>query len=61
MSKPSVQAATVEKMKSTEAYLLDNGEYIYFYLGNRIPDSFIQNVSTDILTSAIGVRLSKLP
>jgi hypothetical protein len=46
MSKPSVQAATVEKMKSTEAYLLDNGEYIYFYLGNRIPDSFIQNVST---------------
>ena len=61
MSKPPVQAATVEKMKFAEAYLLDNGEYIYFYLGNRIPDSFIQNVSTDFLTSAKGVRLSKLP
>ena len=61
MSKPPVQAATVEKMKSTEAYLLDNGEYIYFYLGNRVPDSFIQNVRVDFLTPAIGFRLPKLP
>jgi hypothetical protein len=60
MSKPQVQAATVEKMKSTEAYLLDNGEYIYFYLGNRVPDSFIQNVK-NYLTPALGFRLSKLP
>ena len=51
MSKPPVQAATVEKMKSTDAYLLDNGEYIFFYLGNRVPDSFIQNVRIDFLTS----------
>ena len=49
MVKPQVLPATVEKMKSTDAYLLDNGEFIFFYLGNRVPDTFIQNVRLSLI------------
>jgi hypothetical protein len=45
MHKPNCQPATVEKLSSQEAYILDNGEMIYFYLGQQVPESFIQNVS----------------
>ena len=44
MNKPAVQAATVEKMSSQDAFIMDNGDYIYFYLANQVPDTFIQNV-----------------
>lgn len=45
MTKPPCQAATLEKLGSKDAYIIDNGEYIFLYLGNQVDDSFIQNVS----------------
>lgn len=61
MHKPQVQAATVEKLSSKEAYLLDNGEFIYFYLGNQVPDSFVQNVSdSTLILIRLGFRLCEL-
>lgn len=41
MLKPACVPATMEKLSSKEAYLIDNGEYIYFYLGNQVDDDFI--------------------
>ena len=34
MSKPSCYPATLSKLSSKEAYVIDNGEYIFLYLGN---------------------------
>jgi len=34
MTKPACYPATLEKLGSKHAYVIDNGEYIYLYLGN---------------------------
>ena len=44
MTKPLCYPATLEKLGSKDAYLIDNGEYIYVYLGNQVSDTFIYNV-----------------
>ncbi len=38
----------MERLGTKDAYVIDNGEYIYFYLGNQIDDTFIQNVNLEI-------------
>lgn len=45
MIKPYVHAAALEKLGSKDAYIIDNGEYIYLYIGNQVDDSFVKNVS----------------
>lgn len=44
MTKPQCFPATLEKLDSQNAYLLDNADYLYLYLGNQVSDSFIYNV-----------------
>ena len=44
MLKPLCYAAALEKLGSHDAYVIDNGEYIFFYIGNQVDESFIQNV-----------------
>ena len=44
MVKPNCLPAAMEKLGLNEAYLIDNGDYIYFYVGNQVDDSFIQYV-----------------
>ena len=34
MQKPQSLPATMEKLLPTDAYVLDNSEYLYLYLGN---------------------------
>lgn len=31
----------MEKIGSKDAYIVDNSEYIYLYLGNQVDDTFI--------------------
>lgn len=45
MTKPNCSAAAMEKLGSKDAYVIDNSEYIFLYLGNQVDDSFIGNVS----------------
>ena len=47
MTKPQCYPATLEKLGSKDAYLIDNGEYIYLYLGNQVSDTFIYNVRSE--------------
>jgi hypothetical protein len=47
MTKPQCYPATLEKLGSKDAYLIDNGEYIYLYLGNQVSDTFIYNVRNE--------------
>jgi hypothetical protein len=42
--KPQCIAATVEKMTLQDALIIDNGEYIFFYIGSQVPDSFINSI-----------------
>ena len=44
MIKPPCVPATLEKLGHNEAYIVDNGEYIFFYIGNYVNEDFIQNV-----------------
>jgi hypothetical protein len=44
MTKPNCHPATLEKLDSKNAYILDNGDYLYLYLGNQVSDTFIYNV-----------------
>jgi protein transport protein SEC24 len=46
MSKPNCYPATLSKLGSKDAYVIDNGEYIFLYIGNQVPDNFIYNVSS---------------
>jgi len=34
MSKPNCYPATLSKLSSKDAFVIDNGEYIFLYLGN---------------------------
>lgn len=44
MTKPNCYPASLEKLDSKNAYILDNGDYLYLYLGNQVSDTFIYNV-----------------
>lgn len=44
MLKPPCNAASLEKLGSKDAYLIDNGEYIFLYIGNQVDDTFVYNV-----------------
>jgi len=44
MTKPNCYPTTLEKLDSKNAYILDNGDYLYLYLGNQVSDTFIYNV-----------------
>lgn len=44
MTKPQCFPATQEKLAPKDAFLIDNGAYLYLYLGSQVQDSFIQNV-----------------
>ena len=50
MTKPICVPAAMERLGSKDAYVIDNGEYLFLYLGNQVDDSFIQNVSYHSLT-----------
>ena len=50
MTKPICLPAAMERLGSKDAYVIDNGEYLFLYLGNQVDDSFIQNVSYHSLT-----------
>ena len=41
MTKPQCYPASLEKMGSRDAFLIDNGQYIYLYLGNQVKDEFV--------------------
>lgn len=41
MQKPMLTHAQLEKLGHADAYIIDNSEYIYFYIGNKVDDSFI--------------------
>lgn len=45
MNKPACIPASMERLGTKDAYVIDNGEYIFLYLGNQVDDVFIQNVS----------------
>ncbi len=62
MSKPACHPATLEKLGSKDAYLIDNGDYLYLYLGNQVSDSFIYNVSNFLITLSLKtiVRFSAM-
>ena len=51
ITKPECRPATLEKLGSKNAYLIDNSEYIYLYLGNQVDDNFIYNVRYNKQTS----------
>ena len=44
MVKPPCVAASLDKLGSKDAFVVDNGEYLYLYLGNQVPDRFVQEV-----------------
>jgi len=44
VTKPECRPASLEKLDSRHAYLMDNGDYLYLYIGNQVPDAFIQCV-----------------
>ena len=50
MTKPVACPASFEKLGSKDAYLIDNADYIFLYIGNQVDDSFIQNVTTSVLS-----------
>ena len=62
MTKPNLYPASMEKLGSKDAYIMDNGEYIFLYLGNQVSDNFIYNVKTFtfIKLFLVGIRLLKL-
>lgn len=60
MTKPNCHPANLEKLDSKNAYILDNGDYLYLYLGNQVSDTFIYNVLSCQLIINIGVWLCKL-
>jgi hypothetical protein len=41
MVKPACVPATLEKLGHNEAYIVDNGDYIFFYIGNYVNEDFI--------------------
>lgn len=43
--KPKVLTASFEKIQREDAYILDNGEYINFFVCSMVPDEFVQQVS----------------
>ncbi len=45
MLKPQCYAAGMDKLGSKDAYVIDNGEYIFLYLGNQVDSTFVYNVS----------------
>ena len=45
MVKPKIQNAEIKKIISTEAYILDNGEYINLLIGSKVPADFAFEVS----------------
>jgi hypothetical protein len=55
MTKPTCYPATLEKLDSKNAYILDNGDYLYLYLGNQVSDTFIYNVRVYANLFNIGV------
>lgn len=50
MQKPHLQIASLEKLGNKDAYLIDNGEYIHLFIGNKVDDNFIYNVSSNSLS-----------
>lgn len=48
MQKPFAQIASLEKLGHQDAYLIDNSEYIYLYIGHKVDDNFIYNVSSRV-------------
>lgn len=44
VTKPDCLPATMEKLDTRHAYLIDNGEYLFLYLCSQVKDDFIQNV-----------------
>lgn len=42
--KPKVLTASFEKIQREEAYILDNGEFINFFVCSMVPDEFVQQV-----------------
>lgn len=44
MIKPPCLPAAMDKMGMGEAFLIDNGEYLYLYLSSSVNDGFIQQV-----------------
>jgi hypothetical protein len=59
VTKPECRPASLEKLDSRHAYLMDNGDYLYLYLGNQVPDGFIQSVK-HLIPNDLGLRLRKL-
>ena len=41
MTKPNAFPAALEKLGQKDAYVIDNADYIYLYLGQQVPDEFI--------------------
>ena len=44
MIKPNTLPASSQKISQNEAYIFDNNEYIYLFLGSQVSDDFIYNV-----------------
>lgn len=36
--------ATLEKLAHNDAFIVDNGDYIFFYIGNYVSEEFVQQV-----------------
>lgn len=47
--KPKVLNASFDKIVREEAYILDNGDYINFFVCSMVPDEFVQQVSDTII------------
>ena len=60
MTKPNCYPASLEKLDSKNAYILDNGDYLYLYLGNQVSDTFIYNVITFARLLYTGVWVCQL-
>ena len=48
--KPMIIPARQEKISSSDAYLMDNGEYLNLFIGGHVSDEFAQEVSTSLIT-----------
>jgi hypothetical protein len=59
VTKPDCRPASLEKLESRHVYLIDNSEYLYLYIGNQVPDKFMQTVR-DLIYSLLGIRLCEL-
>lgn len=48
--KPMIIPARQEKISSSDAYLMDNGEYLNLFIGGHVSDEFAQEVSKSLIT-----------